>query len=382
MSVQNLAAVTDRRIRQPTNERLRVVRKLSEGGLGAVDDGVARDCALGRASLWTKSDLHRSLWSFLVLAMLVPLSAHAQNTRLEEYRQAATEGQDAFNRGEFAEARERWQHARGILPNPRIYRLLGRVAEALNEPVEAVRMYRLSLTAPENDNPLTDARRQEVEDVLLPQAMAHVGEILLEVEPADAVITIDGRPADIQDGSLLLPVGTYTLRIRRQGYVEHEQSIEIQARAREPLRVELRPEDGEAARAARASGGASPGTGQGGGPDLTGPIVLFGIAGAGLVTFAVGGGLALAEDSRLQQSCFAADSTPTCAPSDLSELHLRTAVADAGWIIAAAAGIAGVAWLAIALSSGGGSNERAVRVSPWASADGGGVVLGGTLGGL
>ncbi len=317
--------------------------------------------------------MHRTF--LLLLLLLLPAPASAQEVS-DEYRQVAEQGQEAFNQGNFPEARRLWQQARSILPNPRIYRLLGRVAAEMNDHIEAVRMYRLALTAPENGNPLTEARRTEVEQVLLPQSLAHVGEILLEVEPADASITVNGSPADVQNGSLLLPIGSYTLRVRRSGYQDHEQRIELHARARESVAVVL-TRDGESPAppvgASRASSG----------PDLVGPLVLFGVAGAGLVTFAVAGGLALAEEDTLATSCgVPASDPPTCAPDRLAQLETLTAVADVGWIVAAAAAAAGIVWLAVALSSGTSARESALRVAPWASAGAGGVVLSGRMEGL
>lgn len=308
---------------------------------------------------------------YLAIALfLLPLEAQAQE-RMEEYLQAATEGQEAFNRGEFAEARRLWQHARSILPNPRVYRLLGRAADALNEHVEAVRMYRLALSAPENGNPLTDARRTEVEDVLLPQAMAHVGEILLEVEPSDAAITVDGHPADVQDGSLLLPVGPHTLVVRRPGYADDERRIEVLARMREPLSIALVAEGS-------SNGEAPPPPPQNdsAGPDLTGPIVLFAVAGVGLATFAIAGGMALGENSSIAAECGSDLSVPACTPDQLSGLRTMTAIADVGWVTSLIALTAGFVWLGVAVSGGG---ERAMRIAPWAYAGGGGLTLGGTL---
>jgi hypothetical protein len=305
------------------------------------------------------------------------LSAAAQDQeaeRLEEYRQAATEGQEAFNRGDFAEARRLWQHARSVLPNPRVYRLLGRAADALNEPVEAVRMYRLALSAPDNGNPLTDARRAEVRDVLLPQAMSQVGELLLEITPEDAAVTVEGVPADIHEGSLLLPVGSHVLRVRRPGYTAHEQRIDVLARMREPLRIALTRE-GESSRSPEAARAERPSPSE---PDLTGPLVVLGIAAVGLATFAVAGALAIGENSKLEERCSSATLSPTCGASDVESLTALTITADVGWIVGAAAAIAGFAWLGVALSQNN-SGEHALRIAPWAYTNAAGVAIAGSM---
>ncbi len=317
---------------------------------------------------------HTALLALVLL--MIPETAFAQDAEhLEEYRQAAEEGQEAFNRGEIEEAWRLFQHARSVLPNPRVYRLLGRVAEARERYGEAVRMYRLALSVPENGNPLTAARRSEIETILLPQALARVGEILLSLEPADAAVTVDGAPADVQEGSLILPVGTYTLRVRYPGYQDHEQRIEIAARSREPLSIALQRTDGQASAPTTPAPGAPASTPA---PDVTGPMVVLGLAAAGLLTFAVAGGMALGENSRLGDLCGATAMAPrtvgSCTDAELSDLHTMTAIADVGWITGAAGAAVGLIWLAVALSSRP-TAEQAMRIAPWASANGGGVIL-------
>ncbi len=306
-----------------------------------------------------------------LLLLVLPLRAQAQN---EEYTRTATAGQDAFNAGNFAEARRLWQHARSILPNPRIYRLLGRVAAEMNDHVEAVRMYRLALTAPENGNPLTDARRLEVQDVLLPQALEHVGEFTLQLQPAEAGVTIDGNPANVHEGSLLLPVGSHTLRVRSPGYRDHEQTLDVRPRAREPLRVVLERDPSQ------PEPPPTPGS-SGGGPDLIGPAVFLGLAGVGLLTFAITGGLALAEDGEISAGC-GGTSPRTCTPEQLADLRLYTALADVGWVTALVAGGVGIGWLVFSMMQGSNTEHAAVRVAPWASADGAGVTFAGEIGAL
>jgi hypothetical protein len=156
------------------------------------------------------------------------------------------------------------------------------------------------------------------------------------------------------------------LVVRRQGYAEHTRQLHVQARAREPLRIELE-RDGSVGSEAVA-----------GGPDLAGPIAFFAIAGAGLVTFAIAGGLALGEDSTLAAECGTGFDPPRCPPERLADLRVMTAVADVGWITGLAATAVASVWLAVALS-GSGSQERAMHIAPWASAEGGGVTLMGVM---
>jgi hypothetical protein len=182
----------------------------------------------------------------LAALVLAPSSGHAQpsSEQLEQYRAVALAGQEAFNGGDYAEARTRWLEAAQMLPNPRIYRLLGRAATALGDHVDAVRMLRLALTAPENGNPLTPDLRAELEGLLLPEALRRVGEIIVELEPAAAVVTIDDRPATLESGILLTTPGTHSLRASYPGYQSAEQSVEVRAGERATVQVVLSASEG------------------------------------------------------------------------------------------------------------------------------------------
>lgn len=317
--------------------------------------------------------------------MAVAMGARAQqppDALLESYRQVAFDGQAAFNRGDYAEARRLWEHARSLLPNPRVYRLLGRAAAAMAEHADAVRMFRLALSAPDNGNPLTPALREEVENVLLPHAMEHVGEIMLELEPADASVAIDGRPVPIVDSALLLSVGTHTLSARRRGYRAREVVIDVRPHARESLRVALvrvsrtHPPGPARTPAPRRERPTNVGTTT---PDLAGPALLFAVGVAGFAGFATGGALALAENDRLSVECGTRAPGVACSHEQLGDLHTYAIVADVGWVSAAVATAAAITWLAVALTNTGDAPSAQMRVAPWASADAGGLMLAGSL---
>lgn len=95
--------------------------------------------------------------------------------------------------------------------------------------------------------------------------------------------------------------------------------------------------------------------------------VTLGVAGVAAISFAVLGGLALAENNSLEDGCFA---TRTCVADDVATLESLTLGADISWIAAATAGAVGlglliggavssedsdaVAWLPILGPTGGG----------------------------
>lgn len=103
--------------------------------------------------------------------------------------------------------------------------------------------------------------------------------------------------------------------------------------------------------------------------DLVPAAIAFGVAGAGLVAFAVLGGLALAERDALAASCGA---TRRCTDEQVSTMTTLGAAADASWVIAAVAAAAGVVLL-VALGLPGADGEESARLVPWMTPDAGGA---------
>jgi len=319
----------------------------------------------------------------LGLALQVSPAA-AQDTaesRLSAYRAVARVGQEAFNSADYERAQELWRQARDILPNPRIYRLLGRSAAALGDHVEAVRMYRLALRVPDNGNPLAEEHRQNLEGELLPASLQHVGQIELSVEPADATVSLDGEAVEVDDAPLVVAPGSHRLAFERADLEGQERGVDVAAGELETLRVQLgEPEAPTSSAAVAEPGGETrpvPDGGGGTGPDLVGPLVLFGVAGVGAVVFAVTGGLALGENDALADEC-GSRSTGSCSDDELSDLHTFTALSDVGWITALAAAAAGGIWLAVELA-GSGESESSAHLVPVVTDDTVGVALMGAL---
>jgi hypothetical protein len=98
-----------------------------------------------------------------------------------------------------------------------------------------------------------------------------------------------------------------------------------------------------------------------------GAIAAFGVAGAGVATFAILGGLALAERGGLEDGC-GMDST--CGDDEVGGLRGLSLGADISLVVAGVAAVTGV--LVLLLVKDGASPEHAA-LAPWVGTDGAGV---------
>jgi hypothetical protein len=115
----------------------------------------------------------------------------------------------------------------------------------------------------------------------------------------------------------------------------------------------------------------SPTASNGSGDLMLGGGIALGIGGAGFVTFAVAGVMALGERDRLRDDCM----VEPCDASSLSELNLRNTVADIGLGLGIAGATAGIIMLAVGATSG--PSEQQVAVTPVVSSTYAGVLAGG-----
>ncbi len=107
--------------------------------------------------------------------------------------------------------------------------------------------------------------------------------------------------------------------------------------------------------------------------DLLPAAIAFGVAGAGLMTFAIVGGLALAEDDALAGSCGVA-----CTPAQLDTLGTLTLVADIGWVTALVAAVTGTV-LVFTVGLPGDAPADTASIAPFLSLDGGGLTAQGVF---
>ncbi|MFK7987105.1 MAG: hypothetical protein AB8I08_13860 [Sandaracinaceae bacterium] len=170
--------------------------------------------------------------ALVALLTLPALLVHAQGG----YRDTARAGVSAFNDGDLETAIARFEEARAIRATPRIHRLLGRAQLAAGQPVAAARSLSRALSVEDEEFPLSDAMREEINADLLPRALAGATRVQLTGVPDDAEVRVDGSEAERFDDGLLLEPGAHSVSVA--GLVPDPHVVEAEAGATVSLAFE------------------------------------------------------------------------------------------------------------------------------------------------
>lgn len=222
------------------------------------------------------------------------------------YQQVVTDAVAEYDRGNWAEARASFLRAHELAPSARTWRTLGMTAFELRDYAQAMRELAAALS--DERRPLDADKRAEVE-ALLERTRAYVGRIRVALDPPDAALFVDDRPAAREeDGSLLLPLGEHVLRAEAAGHSSRTRRLTIQGREDESVELRLDPALPAAAAPTATTAPAAATTGAGTEfVDDTGGLTWTWVAAAGAVAFggaAIGLGLAAgAEHDDLKQAC-------------------------------------------------------------------------------
>lgn len=238
----------------------------------------------------------------------------------EQARALAAQGYEALQRTDYAAAEDLFRRADALVHAPTIVVDHARALVGLGRLVEAHERYELVMREglPTNvpwswQRAAADAERE------LAALKPRLAWLRIRVRGASKPrVEIDDR--DIPTAALgvrrATDPGTHTLKVSASGYVSKEQSVTLKEGEVKEVELALElagdavnraeldeqlPEERERAKAARA--GAA-------GPNNTLSYVMLGIGGAGLVTGAITGGMALKVRSQLNEEC----ADRTCRP--------------------------------------------------------------------
>ena len=232
-----------------------------------------------------------------VLLTAVP-AARAQSGDTPEYRQAIATGLQEYERGNYSEARAAFARAHALYPNARTLRGMGLAAFESRNYVAARELLRASLAHAER--PLDAEQRKDVEAVLA-RSESNIARVKVALTPATAQLLVDGEPAVLQEGALLLDPGEYSMEARAPGYRNARLGFSAEAGQNKTLEIALVSEQAPSHASAGTASGTAVDT-SGGGSNVL-PWVVMGGGAALLVGGVVTGLMTNGAEDDLRKSC-------------------------------------------------------------------------------
>jgi tetratricopeptide (TPR) repeat protein len=144
---------------------------------------------------------------------------HEQPT---SYESIIDQGVREFDAGNYAEAHSLFEQAHALQPNARTLRALGFCAFELKHYVESASDLEAALV--DTRNPLTVEQRSEAATTLS-RALRYIGELLLETQPSEALVVIDGRA--VSERRFKLDAGDHTVVASQPGFQSRDLTVTI-----------------------------------------------------------------------------------------------------------------------------------------------------------
>jgi hypothetical protein len=170
-------------------------------------------------------------------------SAQASGESELSAREHFERGVEASRQGDLVRALEHFESAQSLNPNPTVLYNLGQTYTALGRPVEALQAFRAYLEM--SPGPSDGVRRREVEE-LIRKNEEYVGTLVVEVDPPEAHLEIDGRPAEANPAhEVRAKVGRRLLTATYPGYRAVVLPLDVKSGEARPVKVALEREAAE-----------------------------------------------------------------------------------------------------------------------------------------
>jgi hypothetical protein len=153
------------------------------------------------------------------------------------YREAADLAVEEFSRGNYLEARARFEKAHEIWPNARSLRALGYCEYELKNYVAALRRLRAALAS--QVRPLAGSLRQETEQ-LEALTRGYVARYVIQTVPSDARLSLDGLELVLDaQRAVQMSIGEHTLEGSATGYQSVRRVLHAEGGSDRTLSIEL-----------------------------------------------------------------------------------------------------------------------------------------------
>ncbi|MET0386870.1 MAG: PEGA domain-containing protein [Polyangiales bacterium] len=189
--------------------------------------------------------IRRRCWVLAALMMVsvLPPLVHAQEAvdpQLDEqYQRLITDALAEFERGGWEESMALFRRAHEILPSARTLRGMGMAAYEARRYADCIRALRDALV--DTRRPLPPKQHDEVA-AALERAKLFVGYLRLVVEPASAVVTINGQPpGGTGDEELATDAGLLDIEATAEGYEPLTKRVRLNGGDHQTVRLHLTP---------------------------------------------------------------------------------------------------------------------------------------------
>ena len=191
----------------------------------------------------------RPLAALIVITSWLSYAAAPSTARADQsYDELIHEAVREFDAANYVEARVLFERAEQIKPNARTSRALGYCDYELKHYVDAVR--ELTAALEDTRNPLTPKQRGDVEKTL-EKAKRFIGQLVLETQPPDASIVLDGRPATGRKWTL--DAGDHMVAASAPGYRSSDLRVSVAGGKDTHTRLQLTPVEVAPEQVARSS---------------------------------------------------------------------------------------------------------------------------------
>ncbi|MGH6962434.1 MAG: PEGA domain-containing protein [Dongiaceae bacterium] len=173
-----------------------------------------------------------------MLLILVATPALAERKAEREAKALFKEANQLAQSGDYLGALEMFQAAYARFPNPKILINMASVLEALGRNVEAAEAYEKFLQS--EDAP--KARKPEVQQLLV-ALDARIGRLQIEVDPPDARVSVDGKPAGEPGKPLDVRVdpGGHAVMAEKEGFAPTMRTVKVEAGEKRGVLLKLTP---------------------------------------------------------------------------------------------------------------------------------------------
>ena len=175
----------------------------------------------------------RALFALLALLAMAPV-ASAEPSPDEQARALNKKGVELLEQRDFLGALEAFRGAYAKHPSVKILLNIGTACRNLGKNAEAADAYEKYL-----NDPAADAQKKREVTELLKKLDAGLSKLRLDVEPGDARVFVDGRPAG---GALVrMEPGTHAVVAEKDGFVTADQTVSVAAGEERSVQLKLAP---------------------------------------------------------------------------------------------------------------------------------------------